>query len=279
MSDINKQALPNSLEIIERFGGIRPMATKLDVPVTTVQGWKKREAIPVNRKDEIIAAAEKHDVEVADLLTEKDAAPKQAQPTPERPTQPTAPASETPKAAAPKVEAPKTETPRPQPINPRLSPAQQENVINPQNAAQQARSTQSLINGIVGGVSIAALAGVLGLLFLTGPKVKQTDKQEQKIAELEEKLAEMSQKQSVFQKIVPQDLDKKIGEIKELTKKHTTPQIARLREMKSTLKTCLELPVYGYNSSRYDMKILLRLIIKVLDKSDEDSSMSLLKKG
>ena len=217
MSDINKQALPNSLEIIERFGGIRPMATKLDVPVTTVQGWKKREAIPVNRKDEIIAAAEKHDVEVADLLTEKDAAPKQAQPTPERPTQPTAPASETPKAAAPKVEAPKTETPRPQPINPRLSPAQQENVINPQNAAQQARSTQSLINGIVGGVSIAALAGVLGLLFLTGPKVKQTDKQEQKIAELEEKLAEMSQKQSVFQKIVPQDLDKKIGEIKEQT--------------------------------------------------------------
>ena len=164
MSDINKQALPNSLEIIERFGGIRPMATKLDVPVTTVQGWKKREAIPVNRKDEIIAAAEKHDVEVADLLTEKDAAPKQAQPTPERPTQPTAPASETPKAAAPKVEAPKTETPRPQPINPRLSPAQQENVINPQNAAQQARSTQSLINGIVGGVSIAALAGVLGVL-------------------------------------------------------------------------------------------------------------------
>ncbi|MCW2235757.1 COG4223 family protein [Azospirillum canadense] len=46
--------------IIERFGGIRPMAHKLDIPVTTVQGWKKRGAIPLNRHADLRAAAAKH---------------------------------------------------------------------------------------------------------------------------------------------------------------------------------------------------------------------------
>jgi len=49
-------------EIIKLFGGIRPMANKLDVPVSTVQGWKERAAIPANRHDEILAAAARHKV-------------------------------------------------------------------------------------------------------------------------------------------------------------------------------------------------------------------------
>lgn len=44
-------------QIIDRFGGIRPMAAKLDTPVTTVQGWKKRGAIPTARHGDILAAA------------------------------------------------------------------------------------------------------------------------------------------------------------------------------------------------------------------------------
>ncbi|MDR3518902.1 MAG: mitofilin family membrane protein [Azospirillaceae bacterium] len=48
--------------IIERFGGIRPMATKLGVPVTTVQGWKKRGAIPANRHGELLRAANRHHI-------------------------------------------------------------------------------------------------------------------------------------------------------------------------------------------------------------------------
>lgn len=48
--------------LIERFGGIRPMAAKLDVPVTTVQGWKERAAIPERRWPEIVAAAERHGI-------------------------------------------------------------------------------------------------------------------------------------------------------------------------------------------------------------------------
>lgn len=56
-------------KIIERFGGIRPMAAKMGVPVTTVQGWKKRDAIPDNRIDEILAVARSHNIDLSDVLS------------------------------------------------------------------------------------------------------------------------------------------------------------------------------------------------------------------
>jgi hypothetical protein len=61
-------ALP-ALPVIQRFGGIRPMAQKLGVPVSTVQGWKERGAIPANRREEVMAAAERHGIalEASDL--------------------------------------------------------------------------------------------------------------------------------------------------------------------------------------------------------------------
>ena len=46
--------VPNdAARVIEAFGGIRPMAKKLGVAVTTVQGWKERNAIPIRRLDEL----------------------------------------------------------------------------------------------------------------------------------------------------------------------------------------------------------------------------------
>ncbi len=54
-------ALP-AMPVIQRFGGIRPMAQKLGVPVSTVQGWKERGAIPANRREEVLAAAARHDI-------------------------------------------------------------------------------------------------------------------------------------------------------------------------------------------------------------------------
>jgi hypothetical protein len=50
--------------IIDRFGGIRPMATKLAVPVTTVQGWKKRGIIPLLRHADILAAAARENIAI-----------------------------------------------------------------------------------------------------------------------------------------------------------------------------------------------------------------------
>ncbi|MDB5368253.1 MAG: hypothetical protein JWM77_4180 [Rhodospirillales bacterium] len=70
----SESAEPSATErVIETFGGIRPMAAKLDVPVTTVQGWKKRGAIPRARHADILVAATKHGLTVdPDLLAATD---------------------------------------------------------------------------------------------------------------------------------------------------------------------------------------------------------------
>ncbi len=70
MTEPNKsEPIKNAEKIIERFGGIRPMATKIGVPVTTVQGWKKRDAIPENRLQDILAAANQNGIDLSDLVT------------------------------------------------------------------------------------------------------------------------------------------------------------------------------------------------------------------
>lgn len=51
--------------VVDRFGGIRPMATKLGVPVTTVQGWKGRGHIPENRFAAVRSAAAAHGVDLS----------------------------------------------------------------------------------------------------------------------------------------------------------------------------------------------------------------------
>jgi len=61
--------IPHGEEIVERFGGIRPMAAKLEVPVTTVQGWKKRDAIPLSRRDDIITAASQYNISLKGLVS------------------------------------------------------------------------------------------------------------------------------------------------------------------------------------------------------------------
>lgn len=67
MSKKNEK-IENAAEIIEKFGGIRPMASKIDVAVTTVQGWKKRDVIPGNRKQAILDAAIEHQINLSDYF-------------------------------------------------------------------------------------------------------------------------------------------------------------------------------------------------------------------
>lgn len=53
MSDTSKLPFDKAEVVIERFGGVRPMATALGVPASTVQGWKERGSIPEGRHVEI----------------------------------------------------------------------------------------------------------------------------------------------------------------------------------------------------------------------------------
>ena len=87
-------SVPNdAARIIEAFGGIRPMAKKLGVAVTTVQGWKERNAIPIRRLDELRAAAEREGIDLGALTVPADDP------------------SDSGSAAAPGGDAPRTEAP------------------------------------------------------------------------------------------------------------------------------------------------------------------------
>lgn len=48
--------------LINRFGGMRPMARKMDIPVSTIQGWKNRDLIPSDRVSEVVKAAKANQV-------------------------------------------------------------------------------------------------------------------------------------------------------------------------------------------------------------------------
>ncbi len=70
MSKTGKQPIKNAAEIIEKFGGIRPMASKTNVAVTTIQGWKKRDTIPGTRRTVILEAAANYNIDLSEFLDE-----------------------------------------------------------------------------------------------------------------------------------------------------------------------------------------------------------------
>ena len=59
---IEAEAVTGTQRIIARFGGIRPMAGKLTVAVSTVQGWRERGAIPARHHARVLAAARAHGI-------------------------------------------------------------------------------------------------------------------------------------------------------------------------------------------------------------------------
>jgi uroporphyrinogen-III synthase len=106
--------------IIAAFGGIRPMATKLGVAVSTIQGWKERATIPANRHAEIRAAAERHGVELDDSLLRESAAP----PAEEVVAEPVAvsPFTAATEAATPEAGEPQSAGPKERPEEPSKEP-------------------------------------------------------------------------------------------------------------------------------------------------------------
>lgn len=54
--------LKNVDYIIDQFGGMRAMARTAGIPVSTIQGWKKRDHIPYDRVDEVLRAAKTNNI-------------------------------------------------------------------------------------------------------------------------------------------------------------------------------------------------------------------------
>jgi len=50
--------LRDAKSIVAAFGGVRPMASRLNIAATTIQGWKSRGNIPKNRRRAVLEAAQ-----------------------------------------------------------------------------------------------------------------------------------------------------------------------------------------------------------------------------
>ncbi len=63
-----KKSITDAAKIIEKFGGIRPMSAKVNVAVTTIQGWKKRDTIPANRKPLLLRCAQENNIDLSEFF-------------------------------------------------------------------------------------------------------------------------------------------------------------------------------------------------------------------
>jgi hypothetical protein len=186
MTDDTASSPSQASAIIERFGGIRPMASKMGVPVTTVQGWKQRGTVPENRMDDVRSAALAHGIDLEGILdsvlTESSVHDLTGE--------------EKDKGSQKTVKV--------------LASAVPSNL-----AVQNVRMTL-----IVAGVVVLA-AAALGATFAIAPKVKAVGEQERRIMELEQEIRQMKEQQvaetdedvlkSAVSDLIPQDIHARLG--------------------------------------------------------------------
>lgn len=88
--------------MINRFGGMRPMARKLDIAVSTIQGWKKRDHIPADRVNDVVSAAKANQISLdgydvtANTANKNNAPQEQETPINVAPSTPAAPSKVSP---------------------------------------------------------------------------------------------------------------------------------------------------------------------------------------
>jgi hypothetical protein len=219
MSLDDENALKNASMIIERFGGIRPMAAKVGAPVTTVQGWKKRDVIPGSRRDDVLKAANENSIDLSDLLQTVGA---------QVPPMPSIFKTESDEARAPEDKV----VPFAAEYNNNIKPvaavkptAQREytarDTTHEELMAAIDKSQKKAVSASLwtAGVFTLLIAGASFLALV--PTAKQVRQQEQKIAVLEgrvldigENVQEMNAGSTSLQDMLPENLQKRMVDLK-----------------------------------------------------------------
>ncbi|MCB1555727.1 MAG: uroporphyrinogen III synthase HEM4 [Alphaproteobacteria bacterium] len=183
--------LPDAEAIIEAFGGIRPMAKKLGVAVTTVQGWKKRGAIPESRIADIHKAAAANDIDLAGIAGSSN-------PPPPRETVP---------AHEKRVVPTSSETDRRRRSMPRRANEKKEFMDEIRHAEGEAVDRSVLAAGAL----VALVCGIA--VFLFWPVKQQVAQNAQQISALQADVKVTEQ--SVLANILPADMKKQITDLRQ----------------------------------------------------------------
>lgn len=215
------QPITDAEEIIERFGGIRPMAKKINVAVTTVQGWKKRNVIPAARRSEIVQAAEKHNVDISDILSGAGPANENLQKTQAQET----PVQETPSRSVPQTESEKmkqkTDAPAPSGKKDEKQTAQSMPAVSDLERklaeTEKKAMTKSVIVSAVLIIMTAALAAVL-FWPAGGPRPENSavklGELESEVDQLQSEIDAVKQEQSFLSGMVPENLAQRLEELR-----------------------------------------------------------------
>ncbi len=203
MSKNDTLALKKAGKIIERFGGIRPMAAKINTPVTTVQGWKKRDVIPGARRALILSVARENDIDISGLVEEVQKENKTAQP---KTYQPKKEQSGKKKESVSPVSAPEDQFIPSSPPSPSSVSSQSHADIF---AAIEESGRKTMVNSVWIATGLILFSGVVAA-FLLWPSAKKIEEQSERLTSLEESAGERT---SLFKAIVPENMQEKMDEL------------------------------------------------------------------
>lgn len=236
MSLEDEGALKNASVIIERFGGIRPMAAKVGAPVTTVQGWKKRDVIPGTRRDDVLKAANENSIDLSDVLKEAPALSASSFTAAEKSVQANdSPFIETPKPFVPdnkpdisnddvKNDEPKITVepilrspPKPMPaaLSPRIDTTHEDLM-----AAIAAGHKKAVRASVWTAVAIIAVLGAAGAyaLWPTAQKIEKHDEQlatlENKMGAIDKDVQDMNKNADTIKNLVPDEMRDRLSALK-----------------------------------------------------------------
>lgn len=244
MAKKKSQPIQNASEIIERFGGIRPMAAKIDTPVTTVQGWKKRNVIPAARRDQILAAAQDNNIDLGDI-SETSTTLQSTSPAVKKTS--SKPKSKPSKASDKKINNLQKhdvdkKTKSDNTVNPKVivatpsakdetAQAQTDTVIKNTDASANKTQHSKIMEeidknnqkAIISSIWVTVFLVLVGLalaLFLLWPLLKKEAEEinpnmVQKIEQLETKVNTVEKRTSFIGNIIPEDLKEKISGLQE----------------------------------------------------------------
>lgn len=219
MSKNSKQPIENAGKVIEAFGGIRPMAAKIDTPVTTVQGWKKRDVIPGTRRDQIMQAANDHKIDLSTVVSESVASAENSSViVATKPTKKKQAKNKASLNAEKSKMTPDSPTKRPY-SNSEALKAKRSSKSSPTKeeheklmAAIEDQGRKNVVTSTWIAVILILLTAALGA-FLLWPKAQETvDTQNEKISALEEEVSSVSQRPGFFETIIPQDIQRDLQE-------------------------------------------------------------------